>query len=321
MNHNFTLLDELITNFRDLRNQQEGDDLSHILLEYVDPKICVNRFVPYKNRPQNWRDATVLERNRILINTDERIYESLIIPYRGNAKLLSDGDEKSESLPDKFISLRKKLIDNIEMAGNALLRHSISQTLPPEIIRHRRSAQSWLFFLHYSIKPERVTWKPVNRVIELGTAFGVISCPEDSTELPDSIPLDSERHTIVGEFAFNPLSENSYSQIRDIANASIEAIYLIKAGEVPGTSEFSSNAHQEKWISSKQIREIAAKHDAKQEEPFSTTWLSEYKSINNWPEPDKLASGRRPHEWKLSTIKPFLIRDLRNVPSEEWDQI
>ncbi|MCH9715962.1 MAG: hypothetical protein K0U90_05615 [Planctomycetes bacterium] len=279
MNLNVTLFDQLISYFRELSNLQEGDDLSNVLLEFVDPKICVKRFVHPKDYPQRWSFIPTLDKFTIVINTDERIFESLIIPYCGN-NLISTDKCGDIPLPDKFTTLRKRLIDNLELAGRELLRHPISQSLPLEITRCRNPAQSWLFFLHYIIKPERKTWIRTNRVIALGYDFGVIDCDEEYLENLDSVPLDMDRYTTVGDFSFDILPKNSYSRIRDIANSSIEAIHRIKSGSeetsinsLPQGSKKPLMERYEKAYRSYEFAESSMGLDCTDEEAYR--WLEE----------------------------------------------
>lgn len=227
MNNSNPLFDELVTSFRELKSFQGADEIRSILLEFVSPQLIERGFVHFKHYPEEWWNTRVLIEEQVISDPrpgSERIYKILTIPYRGENQILLD-ENSGPPLPERLQIMTKQVEDCLELAGQTLLDDPASQRLPIEITGVKNPIQAWLMFLHYITKPERITWERVNRIAVMGKIFGVADIDKGDFGEPN---MDS--FSTVGKFSFNPLQDNSFSVVRDIATSSIRAVRMMQQG-------------------------------------------------------------------------------------------
>jgi len=319
MNNSNPLFDELVTSFRELKSFQAADEIRSVLLEFVSPQLIERGFVHFKHYPEEWWNTRVLIDEQAISDPrpgSERIYKILVIPYRGENQILLD-ENSGPPLPERLQIMTKQVEDCLELAGQTLLDDPASQNLPIEITGVKNPVQAWLMFLHYITKPERTTWKRVNRVAAMGKIFGV-----PDIDKGDFGPPNMDSLSTVGKFSFNHLQDNSFSVVRDIATCSIRAVRIMEQGLIEETKP-PVTVETEKRLTTTQIRKIATEYNesrTKEHDGYTSDWISSKVKKKIWPEYDQKSSGPKPANWKLNTIKPYLLRDVSFVPAEIWDE-
>ncbi|QDV52781.1 hypothetical protein [Gimesia fumaroli] len=315
---NDSLWSGLLDDFKTLRDLQKGNDLRSVLIEFASPELIAigETNIPSEHYPEKWAKTwfkSLIEQRTVTDPRPEsqRIYKQLVFLYRDRHQIFQD-EENNPLLPERMQTIKKRLVDSIEMAGRELLNHSGADTLPDEIAGINNNISAWLLFLHYIGKPDRKTWKRVSRLAFMAQVFINSTPPEErerrrneeletllmepmtesklanafeisvgemreklsnmegtkrdgkrwqipakeypfnesvthqETEEFDFGPPNMDTFDIVGQFTFGPLPENSYSEIKDITAASIEAIRRIKDGLLsPDQEEKSSKTDQE----------------------------------------------------------------------------
>lgn len=101
-----------------------------------------------------------------------------------------------------------------------------------------------------------------------------------------------------------------------------------QVGGMPGDgnknpAEEARPAVTEKRLTTTQIRKIATEYNesrTKEHDGYTSDWISSKVKKKIWPEYDQKSSGPKPANWKLNTIKPYLLRDVSFVPAEIWDE-
>uniref|UniRef100_UPI0026123917 hypothetical protein n=1 Tax=uncultured Gimesia sp. TaxID=1678688 RepID=UPI0026123917 len=146
---NDRLLGELISRFRELKDEmQDGEALSHVLLEFVSPDVLDRGFVHFKDCPKGLGDVQTLGQPKDCKDSSKRIYHSKIIPYRGDRQILA-GQRGDAALPDKYQTIYTQLKECLNSIGREFLNHPLSKTVPVVITGDDKRALSWLFYLHY----------------------------------------------------------------------------------------------------------------------------------------------------------------------------
>ncbi|QDT81159.1 hypothetical protein Mal35_46380 [Gimesia maris] len=240
----------LLDDFKALRDLQGGDDLRSVLIEFSDPELISRgeSVIPSKNYPKEWAmTQAIIEEKSVIDSRPERqrVYKQLVIPYRDRHQILMNG-ENGPPLPERLQTIKKRLVESLELAGKELLNHSGTCVLPDEIAGLNSNISAWLLFLHFIGKPERKTWERVNQCLLFGYVMGVVKREDIKTIAPEYGPPNVDLPHTVGQFSFEPLTEDSYSEIADITAASIEAIRRIEKGLLyPDQEEKSSKTDQE----------------------------------------------------------------------------
>lgn len=308
---NDSLWSGLLDDFRKLRDLQKGDDLRSVLIEFSTPELIARgeRVIPSKYYPKEWVMTQVLIEERTVRDPrpeSQRIYKQLVIPYRDSHQILQD-DENGPPLPERLRIIKKRLTDSIELAGKEILNHSGATALPDEIAGLNSNISAWLLFLHFIGKPDRKTWRRVN-VISLFEKVFMGSLPPEDVE--QERKPNTETFDIVGQFSFEPLAENSYSELKDITAASIEAINRIKDGLLSSDREETTSV----MVTIAMVKHFVQK-ERKRKEPYSTGYMSS--RVREWGKADIERRGSRPGEWSFERIKPILKKQFKEV---DWDK-
>tara|TARA_R110002111_G_scaffold248400_1_gene312031 strand:+ start:46258 stop:47301 length:1044 start_codon:yes stop_codon:yes gene_type:complete len=221
MSNGYGLYDELEVNFRELRRSQKGIDIMHTLFLFTDPSTCDSGVIRDDDLPDKWRTAKPFQAYDS--RDKNQVMKSILLPC-DDGKIINDCEILTAE--DRRV-LKKAVVDELSSAGRIILSRSKRLGLPESIQQCQTYALIWLYFIHHTLKPPRVVWKRVTRLDSMALGFGAINW-----ESLQEVSLDVEhedKFNMNGEFTFEPFNLNSFSQFRDLATASIDAIKLIKS--------------------------------------------------------------------------------------------
>jgi hypothetical protein len=221
MSNGYGLYDELEANFRELRRSQKGIDIMHTLFIFTDHSTCDSGVIRDDDLPDKWRTA---EPFQVYDSRDKnQVMKSMMLPCV-DGKIINDCEILTAE--DRRV-LKKAIVDELSSAGRMILSRSKKLGLPESIQQCRTYALVWLYFIHHTLKPPRMVWKRVTRLDSMAFGFGAINW-ESLQEAPSGEEY-LDVFNMDGDFSFEPFSLNSFSQFRDLATASIDAIKMIKS--------------------------------------------------------------------------------------------